>query len=703
MNLDENRELFLEEAADLLERLERALLELERDTSRLDLVNDIFRALHTIKGSGAMFGFDNVSKFSHQFENLFDDIRKGILSVTPEIISESLGGVDAIRTILERDAPTEESSRIEAWISRVREAAGGHRAVPTPPVAANPPPPDENTEPGECELPAAFRISFKPSPDILTRGVRVEALLSELASLGEFELTADLTRVPPLDSIDPTGLYLEWNCTLATDKCSNDVRSVFIFVEDYAEIGIREIALQEEDGRIYAPRIGEVLSGRGKLDPGQIEDIRKGQPQFGEVAVKSGLISQSELDAALAEQRIVKAVATEREVRQESATVRVRKEKLDYLVDAVGELVILQARLMRESKESGLASFTSLAENLSRLTSVLRDASMSIRMVPLEDSFSGFRRLVRDIATNLGKDVKLEIIGASTELDKNLVEYLKDPLVHIIRNSVDHGIEAPAERVRAGKPAAGTVTLSAAQYGSSVKIEVKDDGAGLNIGKIKARAVERRLLDPGETDVDRITSMIFEPGFSTAEKTTNISGRGVGMDVVRTNVERMQGEVTIASEEGKGTRITLTIPLTLVIVDGLLVKVGDNDYVITLSLVDQCLDFTREYAAALGQQGFISLRDRAVPVLDLGDILNGRPIGESLDARLVIANVDGNEVAFLVDAVTGKQQVVIKPFTAAMKNIRTISGATILGDGSVGLILNTNELVKHGRKALAAT
>jgi two-component system chemotaxis sensor kinase CheA len=378
---------------------------------------------------------------------------------------------------------------------------------------------------------------------------------------------------------------------------------------------------------------------------------------------------------------------------QESATIRVRKDKLDGLIDLVGELVILQAIFEMEAKKETSGVFAPLGENLARLAADLRDTTMSIRMVPLDESFATLHRLVRDLSQTVGKEIRLKISGGSTELDKNITEALKDPLVHIIRNTADHGIETTEVRRQLGKDPIGTISIGARQVGSRVEIAVTDDGAGLDVAKIRARAIERRLLDATETDEQHILSMIFEPGFSTAETTTSLSGRGVGMDVVKRNVEKLRGEVSLSSIPGRGLTVTLSIPLTLVIIEGLLVRVGASDYVIALAQVQECVDLTKDIQVGSGDQTMINLRGRTIPVLSLRESLGISHAFEGL-ARLVIVQNEGVLAGLLVDAVVGRKQVVIKPLSVALRSIKILSGATILGDGSVALILDVAEIVK---------
>jgi two-component system chemotaxis sensor kinase CheA len=424
-----------------------------------------------------------------------------------------------------------------------------------------------------------------------------------------------------------------------------------------------------------------------------VEAVHQAQSAFGEVAVAQGLVRPDHVEAALAEQNMIRSSLTEREGRQESATIRVRKEKLDSLVDLVGELVILQAILDLEAQKEPSGAFATISENLARLAADLRDTTMNIRMVPLEESFASFQRLTRDLSRQVGKELRLEVSGGSTELDKNIIEALKDPLVHILRNTADHGIELPEVRRKAGKEPVGKIQIGARQVGSRVEIVVADDGGGLNLAKIKARAVENKLMDPSETNEKRIMSMIFEPGFSTAAKTTGLSGRGVGMDVVKRNIEKLRGEVSLQSEEGKGMAVTLSIPLTLVIVEGLLVRVAGTDYVISLSQVEECVDLTDDLQVGAGDGTMIDLRGRTIPIVSVREILGITTPYEGL-TRLVIVQNDGINLGLAVDAVMARKQVVIKPLSGSLRPIKILSGATILGDGSVALILDVAEIMK---------
>ncbi|HTH14380.1 MAG TPA: chemotaxis protein CheA [Spirochaetia bacterium] len=658
MNFDQSKGLFLEEARDLLTRAEASLLLLEGHPEDMDQVNEVFRALHTIKGSGAMFGFTAVSEFTHRIESLFDEVRKGRLPATTDVVEIGLQAADHIGRLLEDRGDPAVADQIFQGIDHLGlgEAAPASFAPVTRSAPAV-----EAPQTGESR----YQVVFRPRPEILHRGVKIEPLFAELADLGQLGITADAGAVPDLEALDPTSLYLTWTLILTTEATLAEVRQVFLFVEDYSELTITP-----------APAIASPVTASGPPAPAPerepvVAPAKKPGPPAGSPPVPR---------------------AAESDSKQESATIRVRKDKLDTLIDTVGELVILQARLEREAQNSPDGNLSAISETLGRLTADLRDTTMSIRMVPLDELFTGYQRLVRDLARSLAKEVSLEVTGASTELDKNIIESLKDPLLHIIRNSADHGIEAPDAREAAGKPRKGTISLGARQAGSRVEIAVSDDGAGLNLEKIKARAVAHGLLASSETNEDRIRSMIFEPGFSTAETTTAVSGRGVGMDVVKKNVEKLRGEVVLSSTRGRGTTITLSIPLTLVIIDGLLVRLAGVDYILPLGSVEECVDMTADFADQYHRQRIIHLRGRTIPVVDLRQVLGHRGTFEGV-SRLAIVTVEGMTVGLLVDSVVGKQQVVIKPLSS-VRNILAVSGATILGDGSVALILDLGEIVK---------
>ena len=508
-----------------------------------------------------------------------------------------------------------------------------------------------------------YKIIFMPAPDIFLKTMKIEPLLDELSTLGECNIRIDIDSIPDFDELEPEHCYLNWIIDLYTDKGIGSIRNVFIFAEDYSELVIKASNGFYVNNAFFQKR-----------DVPVPEEVEAGKIY--------------ERPSRRAEDRI----ATDRR-KGDKTSIRVKNEKLDTLVNVVGELVTLQARLNQESIKSRQPEFVSIAENLGRLTDELRDSTMSIRMVPLADTFNGFQRLIYDLSAALNKKIKLVTTGGETELDKNVMEGLRDPLMHLVRNSADHGIESPAVRKEAGKDETGTVGLIAEYAGSNVKIRISDDGAGLNREKIRKMAMEKGLIGAGDYDDRQIINLIFEPGFSTAEVTTDISGRGVGMDVVKRNIEKLRGSVDVESSDGSGTTVILTIPLTLAIIDGFMVELGGGLFILNLSNVRECLDYSEVSREDGNGQFVINLRGDIIPCVDLRTVFKIR--GEKSEyPHIVVTEIDNIRYGFLVDRVIGKYQTVVKPLAKGSHNRDMIAGATILGDGSVALILDAAAIVK---------
>ncbi|MFP4153480.1 MAG: chemotaxis protein CheA, partial [Alkalispirochaeta sp.] len=552
-------------------------------------------------------------------------------------------------------------------------------------------PGDDQSDDSPVDEPGVARtwhIRFVPHPEIMQNGTNPLLLLEELHDLGEATVVSGTTRIPPLDEIEPSVSYVSWDVFLTTTSGAGAIRDVFMFVEDECDLTVRvidEIDFSDDDAR--HKRLGQILIDRGVVDPEIVQQAVSEQRRLGEVLINSG-VDAYEIETALQEQEHIKRTRQKAQADAASASIRVQSEKLDELVDLVGELVTLQARLTQTTNRFESNDLTSISENFERLIGELRDHTMSIRMVPIATSFSRFRRLVRDLSQELGKNVDLVTEGGETELDKTVIERLHDPLVHVIRNSIDHGLEVPKEREAAGKPATGTVSLIARHVGANVEVRVEDDGKGLDRDRIRDRAIERGLIsqDANLTDGD-IFDLVFMPGFSTAEAVTTVSGRGVGMDVVRKEVENIGGSVTITSSRGSGTAIVISIPLTLAIIDGLLVRIGTEHFVVPLSNVEECI----EYHPTGGNEGVVANRGALLPIVDLRKefgIAGERPEIE----QAVVVGTGIGDVGFVVDTVIGDHQTVIKNLGQLYHNIEGVSGATILGDGGVALILDVQRL-----------
>ena len=688
--MDLHRQAFREEAYELLSELESSLLELEERPDDLELVGRVFRAMHTIKGSGAMFGFDDIAGFTHEVETVFDLVRNGRIAVTAPLINLTLCARDQIKIMLDnQDGGGSDPEE------RCRVIAGLRALVPVEaltPVAAGAEPEVARPTGGGA---VTYRICFVPPRDIFSRGSNPLKLLNELRELGACNVVAHTLGFPALKDMDPEGCYVYWDVILTTDQGIEAIRDVFIFVQEDCQLSIEPIAESDDFGEDTGEKkLGEILKERGDLSGAQMADLLGQQKKIGELAVASGLVSEAKVQSALAEQRHLQGVRKEKQHAEAGLSIRVPAERLDVLVNLVGELVTVQARLTQTATEREDPDFLAIAEEVERLTGELRDSALNIRMLPIGSTFSKFKRLVRDLSGELGKEIELTTQGEETELDKTVIERLSDPLVHLIRNSIDHGVELPELRLAAGKPRFGTVHLAAVHSGDSVLITIKDDGAGLDKEAIHAKAVERGIIPAGAELSDKeLFALIFAPGFSTAKKLSSVSGRGVGMDVVKQAIEALRGSIEIASERGQGTRITVRIPLTLAIIESLLVRIGKGYFMLPLSLVDECVELTREDEARLHGRNLASVRDKLVPYIPLRERFSIP--GEVPDIeQIVITEVNGIRVGFVVDQVLGDHQTVIKSLGRAYKDTEGISGATILGDGSVALILDVQQLVQ---------
>ena len=478
-----------------------------------------------------------------------------------------------------------------------------------------------------------------------------------------------------------------------TDKTENDIRDVFIFVENESELLIKEIPPEEfstVDGE--PPKLGTILLNRGDISENSLKALLGKQKRLGEMILENKAATSEAVDDALKEQNFLKTVNEKRTEKTSSASLRVSSEKLDELVNLVGELVTVHAQIDREAEDSN-SELRTMVEQLSRITENLRENTMSMRLLPIGTTFSRFKRLVRDLSNEMGKNIELIMSGEETELDKTVIEKLNDPLVHIIRNSIDHGIELPEERVKKGKSEVGTVKLTAEHAGASVRITIEDDGGGLNKQKIFNKAVQNKIIDSDAVlSEEDLFGLIFAAGFSTAVKVTSVSGRGVGMDVVRRQIEGLNGSIKVESVENEFTRIILSLPLTLAIIDGFLVEVGAESFIFPLAVVEACVE-SRVAARQNTGKKMVPYRDTLLPYVDLREEFtfeSGRP---DID-QIVVVNSDNKQIGFCVDRVVGEHQTVIKSLSGVLKNAVGFSGATILGDGRVALILDTEGLIK---------
>ena len=677
-NIEDFRQSFREEAREIVVELEATLLELHENRADIELVGKAFRGLHTIKGSGAMFGFDELAGFTHNLENAFDAVRNGQIEVTPELINLTLAALDQIRMMIEqRDgaaAPDPAArSNILAHVRRLFPASAGDAATKKAVHPGEPQAAEVEAEPRE------WRIRFSPGPDLMRDGTNPLLLLRELGELGDLRIDADLSALPPLAELDPERCYLAWEMTLDTRSGRDAIRDVFIFVEDSCELTIEAMA-----GEPAGEDAAQDAAAEARATALGLQDERSGSP---------GRRVYDKPDTA--------------------SSIRVPAAKLDQFVDLVGELVTVQARLGELATRRNDPEVDAVSEEIERLTSALRENSMNIRMLPIRSTFERFRRLVHDLARDLGKQVELTIEGAETELDKTVIDQLADPLMHLIRNSMDHGIEPPDVRLGAGKRATAKIHLSARHSGANVLIGVADDGRGIDAEAVRNRGIERGLIAPdAEVTESEIFALIFEPGFSTARQITDVSGRGVGMDVVRQRVESLRGSIEVASQPGIGTGVTLRLPLTLAIIDGLLVSVGDAYFVLPLANTLECIELTREDIERVNGKHVVNVRGEIIPYIRLREHFNidtERPERE----QIMLMETEEGRCGFVVDHVLGDYQTVIKNLGRFYRHVQVVSGATILGNGTVALILDPHRLVQdalrlnaqstRGRASPAAT
>jgi two-component system chemotaxis sensor kinase CheA len=685
-------ETFKDEALELILELEAALLELEDSPEDSSAIDRVFRALHTLKGSGGLAGFDNVAGFCHEAETVFEQVRSGERKVDEKLVSLTLSAQDHLKGMIMAEFgadPVDDDLTAELVASFQALMPFHHDAGPKVTTAAMVTPTDQTT----------FRIRFRPMPNLFLQGVQPHFLLGELQRLGEALVVAQLDAIPALDELNPEECFVYWDVLLTTDQDEDAIRDVFIFVEDDCELMIQKI----DDGSQLDPpedykRLGEILVERGDLSEEDLVKFLKEKKRLGEALVDEGAVDSIKIQSALAEQERVQTLRRERKANDAMESIRVKSDRLDKLVNLVGEMVTVQARLSQFANSRLDADLLSVAEEVERLTWDLRDQVLTIRMLPIGGTFTRFKRLIRDLGSELGKDVLLVSEGGETELDKTVIDQLNDPLVHMVRNSIGHGIESPAVRQAIGKPGKGRITLSAKHSGASVILTVADDGAGLDVKRIRAKAIEKGMIsEQAELTEREIYALIFEPGFSTAQEVSNVSGRGVGMDVVRQAIDALRGSIEVRSEEGKGTTFSLKLPLTLAIIDGLLIDIGTEHYVLPLSAVEECIELTRDEVEQSHGRNLVKIRGEIVPYVRLRDVFKINSERPEIE-QIVIVNLEGLRVGFVVDHVVGEHQTVIKNLGRMYQDVNGVSGATILGDGRVALILDLPQLASRAEE-----
>lgn len=659
MNFDmsEFRATFFEEATELLDDFEAGLLRLEDHRDDPELLNTIFRCAHSIKGGSATFGLPEIAKFTHHLETLLDKVRSHQMSLDQHGVKLLFESLDHLKSLFAlSQAGSEELPTNEALAAALEAAAGSQQTLPSVPAAQTE---VENTR---------YHLKLKPGADVLRQGADVMLLIERLAKgCSKLVSRCDSSEVPSLESLDPEGCYLAWEFDLETSWSRDEILEIFDFIADDSEIELVEIT---------ETKVAE--------DPSSPPAIH-------------------ERDSA--------AVAVVETSKQEGATLRVSADKLDRLINLVGELVINQSMLSEVTHGFTMARVSRLYEAVAameRASRELQERAMAIRLVPIRQAFSRFPRLVRDLAATCGKQVELKMSGEDTELDKTLIEALADPLTHLVRNSVDHGLESQEARRAAGKPDTGTVKLRALQEGGNIVIEVSDDGKGLDRDRIFAKAQERGLASSNDQELsdEQVYAFIFEPGFSTAAQITDVSGRGVGLDIVRQSLRAVNGSISLTSVPGEGTTFRIRLPLTMAILEGLSLAVGNEVYVLPLtSIIESIQPRDRDVHVITGREEVVQVRGEVLPLVRLYALFEAVPhVTDPSQGLLVIVENDGRKAALLVDELIGQSQVVIKSVERNHRKVDGIAGATILGDGRVALILDVPQLLRvhDSSRAIAA-
>ena len=679
MELEHAALVFREEALELLGDVEETLLALEEHPDDAGQMDKLFRAIHTIKGSGAMFGFDEVARFTHEVETSLDMVRGGRLPFSRELATVTLESRDHILRLLGDGGHSPEQAAVsDSLILRVREITGQAGEAPSTACSGPAPAIDEQQPAAKGQSAATWWIRYRPHPDSFLTGSNPLSLLHALRELGEHRIVVHTDAVPELADMAPESVVLWWDVLLLSAAAETTIRDVFLFVEADHEVQVTSLAasaLRQRDLDEFAC----LLAASGWEDSQKLaSDMGR---HVAEVLAKRNAAREAVCDGGTAEPPIT------------ASTIRVESTRLDRLVDLVGELVIIQSRLQQTAMTCDDIQTRAIAEDMERVVGRLRDETLRVRMVPIGGMFGTLRRLIRDLARKLGKQADFVTEGGETELDKNVIDRLKDPMVHILRNCVDHGLESPAARQAAGKPACGTIRLRAAHVSGEVHIEISDDGNGVDLERVRAKALEKGLLAPGDpADARRILDFLFTPGFSTASTISSISGRGVGLDVVKVSIEELRGMVSLESSPGAGTHIVMRLPLTLAIINGLQVRVGRERYIIPLTSVWACQERSCQGAAV--PVDTIAWQGQMTPCLSLRALLgvDGERPGYE---RIIMVRAEEGDAGLAVDAVIGQQQAVIKPLSDVYRGVDFISGTAVNGDGSIALILDVPRLTRY--------
>lgn len=746
MDMNEIKEIFFQECEEQLAELESGLLKMNDGDRDPETVNAVFRAVHSIKGGAGAFGLDDLVAFAHVFETTLDCVRSNKLEPTQDVLKVMLKSADVLADLTNaaRDGGSVDESRSRGLVKELEALANGElpspsaetpapkaaaRAAPAAPAPAPKPTDDSGFQPipfsfddfggedgAETGLPA-YEITFKPRHELYSKGNDATLLLRDLSRLGEMTIYCNMDELPGLEELDPEAAYFFWNVTLKTDKGEDAIRAVFEFAEWDCELTVKPVeetrdaaSSNEELPMVPVPFDLSILD-----ETEATESVSAARSEATAAAVAAAETASNVTQMAAAAARVEKkesaaaAAAAANAAAQNNAagagqTIRVDLDRVDRLINLVGELVINQAMLSQsviENDTTGTSSINMGLEELQQLTREIQDSVMAIRAQPVKPVFQRMSRIVREIADMTGKSIRLITEGENTEVDKTVIDKLAEPLTHMIRNAVDHGIETPEKRAAAGKNTEGTVRLAAKHRSGRILIELADDGAGINREKVRQKAIDNDLI-PADANLsdEEIDNLIFLPGFSTADKISDISGRGVGMDVVKRSIQALGGRINITSKPGHGSVFTMSLPLTLAVLDGMVVTVAGQTLVVPLTAIVETLQPEASAIHSFGaNHRLISIRNSFCPLVDVGRILNFRATQANPveGVALLVESEGGGQRALMVDAIQGQRQVVIKSLEANYTHVPGIAAATILGDGRVALILDVDAVVGASR------
>lgn len=701
IDLNQFNQIFFEECAEHLAEMEKILVSLTDEEPDDEQLNAIFRAAHSIKGGAGIFGFQDMTIVTHVLESLLDRMRNHEIPFSKAMVDLFLEAGDVISMQLagHRDKAEVRQEAIDLIRNKLQQVIDvGNVASPAEiatiectPVLEPTAQPDSTTLGCACHC---YELLFTPDQDIFKRGVRLENLFAELEELGELTVVAELPATPDFNTFDPEICTTCWHLTLFATASEADIRDIFEFVADVDQLKVH-IVSEISDNNLNSPAVPE-LPATAASQENQCNDA---------ICKPVNDVVDKEIGRRAYDKNEVAPVAYGRRSNEAESSIRVGVTKVDQLINQVGELVITQLMLAQTAGVLDPVLYENLHRSLLQLernTRDLQQSVMSIRLVPISIVFSRFPRMVRELSSKLGKQVELKTVGESTELDKGLIEKISDPLTHLVRNCMDHALEKPEARIAAGKDRCGTITLRASQIGGRIVIDVIDDGAGLNRDKILSKAAERGIPASDSMSDEDVWQLIFAPGFSTAEAVTDISGRGVGMDVVLRNVQSMSGRVNISSEAGKGSKVTISLPLTLAILDGLSVAVGDEKFIIPLNSIIESLQPKTESLKTVNGRNVVHVRGEYIPIIPLYELFNMNAlVKKPEEGILILIDVEGEKAALLVDALLDEHQVVIKSIETNYRKVDGTAGATILGDGRVALILDVNSLLQMRKHKVA--